>query len=224
MTLVRSVDGIGGVGGEEAAHRAGDLLMAAVGGVAGIEVAAQRGGEGGGVLESALAIPCQCLAHDVHEGPIDEPLALEVGDVGLKNRVDDVEIGLARIARPQREQLVEHDASGKDVDAVIDAGAARERRLDLLGSHVAKLALHLARLGGLEAVTRAGDAEVDHLHLTRHRQQDILRADIAVDDAGRLAALVTLRVRSLEAFEDLAHDVAGKERIEALALFFSCAG
>jgi hypothetical protein len=66
--------------------------------------------------------------------------------------------------------------------------------------------------------SRARDAEVDDLHRAVPRQEDVLRGDVAVDDAERLAELVGLAVRVVEALRDLLDDVRGEPVVEAAAL------
>ena len=106
---------------------------------------------------------------------------------------------------------------------MVDARRAAKRRLDLLGRHVAQLAFDLTALRGLEAVARAGDAEVDDLDLSRHRQQHVLRADISVDDASEFARAIFLRVRRVQSLENLDEHEAGNERFDALAPFLQSA-
>ncbi len=102
--------------------------------------------------------------------------------------------------RARAGELVEHDAGGEHVGAAVDRLAA-----PLLGRHVRELALHHALF--LVDVARARDAEVDDLHRAVPRHQHVLRGDVAVDDAERLAELVGLAVRVVEALGHLLHDV-----------------
>ena len=83
--------------------------------------------------------------------------------------------------RPPGEDLPEDDPERVEVAPPVDVLAAR-----LLGRHVAELALEDALLLGEEA--RARDAEVGDLHRALEREEDVLRAHVAVDDVERLPA------------------------------------
>ena len=94
-------------------------------------------------------------------------------------------------------ELPEHDADGVDVDAPVADLLARDLRRDVAG-----LREDDARDGVAAAVVPARRAEVDELHLAGVADHDVLRGEIAVDDAERRAvgagALVHVR-------EGLAH-------------------
>ncbi len=124
-----------------------------------------------------------------------------------------------RKALTHGQHFKQHDASGKDVDAVIDAARARQRRLDLLRRHVAQLALDLGTLRQLQPVSCAGDAEVDDLDLACHRDQDVLGADVAMDDARELTRPIALGVGGLQALQHLDGEVTRHQRIGPLAAF-----
>ncbi len=131
---------------------------------------------------------------------------LGVGGRGLDDAgAHDVEQRLApepSVQRPARQDLPEHDAQGVEVAAPVDSLAAR-----LLGRHVAELALEDPGL--LCEQARAGDAEVGDLHRTLERQQDVLGADVAVDDVERLPRFVFLLVRVVQALGRLGHHPRG---------------
>ena len=130
--------------------------------------------------------------------------------VFLQDRVHrlDRRIGVERAAAG--EHLVEHDAEREDVGAVIDGLAAH-----LLGRHVAHRAEHRARarqrtrMGeqgrlGLNRGARLGqlgEAEVEDLDAAVARDEDVVRLQVAVDDA--------LLVRGGQAPGDLAGVVDG---------------
>jgi len=94
-------------------------------------------------------------------------------------------------------------------------GAAVDRQpADLLGRHVRELALDQAGQGPGGAALRLDDAEVDELDLTLVRDDDVLRADVAVDQVERLARAIALVVGVVERLADLEDDVAGLGRAE----------
>ena len=95
------------------------------------------------------------------------------------------------IGRPG-EDLPEDDAEGVEIAAAVDDLAA-----GLLGRHVPELALEDPLLLGEEA--RARDPEVGDLHRPLEREQDVLRAHVAVHDVERLTRLVLLLVRVVQA-------------------------
>ena len=104
-----------------------------------------------------------------------------------------------------RQHFVEHDARGVDVRARVCAVAPR-----LLGRHVVHRAERLLRerVGG---VGEAGDAEVSDLDAAVAKHHDVLRLDVAVDDAARM------RVR--ERLHDLRDEVQRLTPVELAALF-----
>ena len=135
--------------------------------------------------------------------------------VGAHQPLHDVEIVLGVIRRVADEQLVETHPRGPDVRAMVGPF-----RRDLLGGHVADLALHDA-LTGLSgaSVLRLHEAEVDHLRGALGGDEDVLRRDVPVDDAEALALGVLELVRRVEAGAGLGHDPqrdARRERGAAL--------
>ena len=91
-------------------------------------------------------------------------------------------------------------ADGEDVAAPI--GAARE----LLRRHVVGAPLEHAGLGLERRVARLGDAEVDDLGLPVEGHEDVVRADVAVHEAERLAVEVGELVRVVERRQHVAQD------------------
>ena len=79
-----------------------------------------------------------------------------------------------------REHLIEHDAGGVDVRARVGAVALR-----LLGRDVVDGAERLLR-HGVGGVGKTGDAEVRDLDAAVAQHHDVLRLDVAVDDAARM--------------------------------------
>ena len=97
---------------------------------------------------------------------------------------------LAVEGRLSRQELVEDDAERVEIRARIDLAAAR-----LLGREVLRRPHDRARLGHL-ARPGARDPEVRHLHAALAVDEDVVRLDVAVDDA--------MPVREAERGEDLA--------------------
>ena len=104
-----------------------------------------------------------------------------------------------------QQQVRQHHAGGEEVRALVG-----DLEIRLLRAHVIGLAGdHLAFLVHQEAA-RLGDAEVGQLHVAFEGDHDVLEADIAVDDAQRLAVLVGLGVRVGQAAGDAADDEHGQ--------------
>jgi hypothetical protein len=125
-------------------------------------------------------------------------------DLDVADLLERREVALADEQPLAGQQLVQHDAAREDVALAIDRQAAH-----LLGRHVAELALEDAGLGLLALARRLGDAEVDQLHLALEGDEDVLRADVAVDQVEVAAALVALVVRVVQALADLHDHEAG---------------
>ena len=151
------------------------------------------------VLVAVLDVLRQRLEDDALELVGDLPVVrrrrqdLDVADL-LQRR----EVALADEQALAGQELVEHDAAREDVAAPIDRQPAH-----LLRRHVAELALEDAGLGLGALARRLRDTEVDELDLTLERDEDVLRADVAVDEVQLLAALVALVVRVVEALAHL---------------------
>ena len=101
-----------------------------------------------------------------------------------------------------REQLVEHDAGGEDVAAVVHGIGP-----GLLRRHVVVLALDHPDLGLARALSGLGDAEVDDLHLAGEADHHVLGRDVAMHDAEGAPLRVTPTMRVVEAVADLGRDV-----------------
>jgi len=125
-------------------------------------------------------------------------------DLGRADLLQHRDVAVAGEELLPAEHLPEKDAGGEDVAAVIDGVA-----LHLLGAHVAELALEDARLRLREAALRLGDAEVDELHVSVEGDEDVLRRDVAMDDAERHAVAVALAVRVIERLANAGEDEAG---------------
>ena len=97
--------------------------------------------------------------------------------------------------------------TAEDVGARVDRLAAR-----LLGRHVRELALEQARLRlrGAERARRLGDAEVDQLDRAVVGDEHVLRRDVAVHEAERLAVGADARVRVVQPGQRVGDDAAGE--------------
>ena len=142
------------------------------------------------------------------------PLGRRRRDVGLADLAEEPVHVLLEVQHLSGQHLVDEDARREDVGPDVDGIAP-----GLLRRHVIVLALDDPDGGLLAAHGRLGDAEVDDLHLAGVRQEDVLRRDVAVDDAHRAAAGVALAVRVVEAGADLLADIGrGLDGHDALEL------
>jgi hypothetical protein len=103
--------------------------------------------------------------------------------------------------RPARAEPVHRHAELVDVHAPVERGL-----LELLGRHVAQLALEDVDLGDRLALLPLRDAEVDELGVTVLAHQDVGEAHVAVDDAQGLALGVLERVRVVQRLRDPLED------------------
>ncbi len=110
-------------------------------------------------------------------------------------------------------ELVEQRAHGEEIHAVIER-LGRE----LLGREVEELALDDAGLRPAHPRRRLGDAEVDQLHVAAEADHHVLRADVAVDDAQRLARRVLRHVGVEQPLAQARDEPRGDARRHHLAL------
>ncbi len=149
-----------------------------------------------GALVALLAVLLEGAHHDrLEAGRISgrDPRGVRV--VALDDELERLVLGRALEQALARRELEEHDAEREDVAPRVDVFAA-----SLLGRHVRDLALELPALralGRLRAALR--DAEVDDLHVAREADDDVLRADVAVDDVEVRTVEVATLVRVGEA-------------------------
>ena len=106
------------------------------------------------------------------------------------------------------EHLPEHGTGAEQVGAVVDRIAAH-----LLGAHVGDLAGAPGGRGAARCVGRglehAGHAEVDDLHVAVEGEDDVVGADVAVDEAHALAILPDLAVGMGQPAADLGQRADG---------------
>ena len=170
------------------------------------EEALQSARELAGRLEAILLAFCQRLEDDHLQ------LGRVAGDDGGGRRDDArlhllerVEIRLHAEEALVGGELPEHDAEREDVRRAIHLGAA-----DLLRGHVRELALEGAGLCLREAIGHLRDAEVDDLGVAVVRHEEVVRRDVAVDEAEELSVLSAELVGRVEAVRRVcAH--AGRE-------------
>ena len=90
------------------------------------------------------------------------------------------------VRRPPRQQLVEHGAEGVDV-----GGRSHLVARSLLGRQVGGCAEHGPGLRQLRSVERAGDPKVGDFERPVRHDQQVLRLDVAVNEAGIMRGLET---------------------------------
>ncbi len=173
------------------------------------------------VAERAGALPAlvdgflQRLAHDALQAVLElAAVFVEARQLRVAHHQQHVELVRRREQTPAGEHLGEHDADRKQVAALI------ERQLDdLLGRHVAVLALERAGLALVRAIRifGAGDAEIDELDVAAHAEQHVRRRDVAMHDAEGAARVVDEVVRVVERVEHLVRDPRRDLRGELLA-------
>ena len=100
------------------------------------------------------------------------------------------------------QQLVQHDAGGVDIGAMVDDAAANQ----LLRSHVAELAEAHLRIGRGATNRALRDAEVDDLRLALEGHEHVRRRDITVDEVDQRAVVAGTAMRVGEAVGELATD------------------
>ena len=113
---------------------------------------------------------------------------------GLKLHERDRDGAVAVKGQSAREHLIEHDADGIDVGLAVGDVSSR-----LLGRDVVNRADRLVGHGARRLVGKARDAEVGHLDGAVLQQHDVLRLDVAVNDAALM--------RVLQRLEDLGGEV-----------------
>ncbi len=119
----------------------------------------------------------------------------------IAHHEQDIEVVRRREQPARHDHLGEQDADREQIRARIDVAIG-----DLLGRHVAVLALERAGFGLVAALGGARDAEVGELDVAAPRQQHVARRDIAVNDAELAAVHVGRRVRVVERVEHVARD------------------
>ena len=80
---------------------------------------------------------------------------------------------------------------------------------ELLGGHVAELALDLPLPRYLHPTARLRDPEVDQVSVSVGAHQDVVRRDVSVNDAQRVSPFVSRFVRRVQPVEDADHDGRG---------------
>jgi hypothetical protein len=180
---------------EHGAHVLRDLLRADQDAPRRMRKPLQRARELAGRLEALLLAFCQRLEDDHLQ------LRRVAGHDGGGRRDDArlhllerVEIRLHAEQALVGGELPEHDAEREDVRRAIHLGAA-----DLLRGHVSELALEGAGLCLREAIGHLRDAEVDDLGVAVVRHEEVVRRDVAVDEAEELPVLAAELVGRVQA-------------------------
>jgi hypothetical protein len=157
-----------------------------------IEIAAQRIGAGVAIVGVERHRPGADLLQQVRR------LARRQRDVAGRHPAQDLGLAAAGPDRGAAQHLPQHDAGRVEVGAAIDGDPG-----DLLGRHVARLALEHADPGLVERVEHLGDAEVDELDLTVVGDEHVARRDVAMHDAERRVVVIGELVRVVQAGERL---------------------
>ena len=147
-------------------------------------------GRGG---EAILGPRRQRLAADLHQRRRRVgPHRLQRRDLAARQRRQDLDLAHAVPQPPPAEHLEQHRADGEDVAAAIGVPG------ELLRRHVVGAPLEHAGLGLERRVARLGDAEVDDLGVPLEGEEDVVRADVAMHEAERLAVEAGELVRVVE--------------------------
>jgi hypothetical protein len=136
------------------------------------------------------------------------PDLADVRDRIVRDRLERQELGLALEQVPLRERLPQHRAERPDVGAPVERLVAQ-----LLGRHVRVRALHGAGARLARRVLDLRDAEVEHLHDTVDRDEQVLRRHVAMHDAEQLAGRVLQLVRVVEALARLHAETCDEPRV-----------
>ena len=146
-------------------------------------------------IGSACRVARERFEHDAIDAERNVAERTRRRHVAFHDALDHLRVGLAMEEPSHGEHLPEHDAERIDVDASVDLAAG-----ELLGGHVSELAFEPgAGVGHVEAVSGLRDAEVDDLHLAARAEQDVLRADVAVDHLQELTGVVAGLVGGMQA-------------------------
>ena len=165
---------------------------------------------------TAVQIAGKAMMQDVVELVINPRIQrAEVGDGLVQDAAARFLGGFALEEVPSQQEVRQHHPDGEKVGTLVG-----DLKIGLLGAHVIGLAGDdFAFLVGQKAA-RLGHAEIGQLHVALEGDHDVFEADIAVDDAQRLAVLVGLGVRVGQAAGHAAGDEHG-EFTRQYALFIS---
>src|SRR5688572_6812630 len=156
-------------------------------------------------LEAVIGLLGEPLLHDrVERGRHREVEARRCRRVFGKYLGDHGRRALARERLLAGQELVEHDAGGKEVRPAVHGLAEK-----LLGRHVGRRSDRRTRLRELRGLD-ARDTEIGNLEVAVRQQDQVRRLDVAVHDA--------LLARVVERVEELAHEAHDLVELEALAL------
>jgi hypothetical protein len=137
-----------------------------------------------------------------------------VGRQGRRRLGDQPAQGLAG-GRPAIEPLLREQLPEDDPHAVQVGAAIELRPAGLLGGHVRQLPLHHPRLGGGgDVVGELGDAEVEDLHLAVVGEEQVVRADVAVDEAERVVLEIAQLVDVVQPAQRVGDDQGGDARVD----------
>jgi hypothetical protein len=174
----------------------------------------ERLGDGAGALPPERGIAREGAEEDgAHV--VGDAVARAIDDrhVGVADAQQDVELLAAAEERPQDQRLGQHDPDGEQIAALVEIATD-----DLLGRHVAELALELPGVRPTLDLRGARDAEVGQLHRAGAIDQHVARRYVPVHELERPALVVARVVRVVEGAEDREHHVQAHVERQLLAL------
>ena len=128
-----------------------------------------------------------------------------LGDAIVHHPLHGLAIRVASKETTSHQHFPEHHTKRPDVGTSIE-------RLpkELLRRHVGELAFDLARLGLLKSIACLRDTEVEHLGDAVVEHEEVLRRDVAMDDAERFAVVIAKLMRRVKTAAGLGHDATGE--------------
>jgi hypothetical protein len=159
-----------------------------------------------GILVALVQLAGEQALQDVVQPVVNLRVQLaEVGDREAENALAGFLRGAGLEHVPPQQQVPENDARREQVGALVG-----DLEIGLLGAHVVGLAGDDFSLLIGQQATRLGDAEVRQLHVAFKGDEDVLHADVAVDDAQR----VPVRIRLGMGIGQATRNAAGDEHRE----------
>ncbi len=163
----------------------------------------ERIGEEGGRREATRSLPIERAFEDLFDPPRHRGLRVfQRRDRLVEHLVERVGLAVALEESAPFERLPEDDAGSEHVSPAVDV----LRGARLLGRHVRELALELTGAGRRELARCPRHAEIGEPRAAVDADEDVLRRDVAVHDAERLAVIVGQLVGGVQPREHVADD------------------